>query len=151
MRPLADEESLDLVLELGAETTVRADVQRLRQIIINLLSNAIKYTERGTVTVRSFRNGAGVVYEVQDTGAGISPADMPKVFTAFEQTDVAKRRLDSTGLGLPVSLGMATAMNGTLEAVSLGIGHGSTFRLTLEPGNGGDTELRMAALPLVAT
>jgi len=147
MAPLADEHRLELTTELRAGVPVRADEQRFRQIMINLLSNALKYTTDGAVNVKSYRAGDLVVYEIADTGAGISPADMPKVFTAFEQTDAAKGRVDSTGLGLPVSLGMAQAMGGTIQADSLGEGHGSTFRLVLNAGTGEETELKMASLP----
>ncbi len=147
MRPLADEEHLGLESHLRAGTTVRADEQRFRQILINLVSNALKYTESGTVRLRSYRIMDLVVYEVEDTGAGISEEDMPKVFTAFEQTDVAKQRTDSTGLGLPVSLGMAEAMGGTIQVDSVGEGHGSVFRLILGAGTGDDVEVLMASLP----
>lgn len=147
MAPLADEHRLELRTDLRAGVPVRADEQRFRQIMINLLSNALKYTTDGVVAVKSYLAGELVVYEIADTGAGISPADMPKVFTAFEQTDVAKGRVDSTGLGLPVSLGMAQAMGGTIQADSLGEGHGSTFRLVLNAGTGEATELKMASLP----
>ncbi|MCP3973523.1 MAG: HAMP domain-containing histidine kinase [bacterium] len=147
MSALAEEEKLELVTDLRAGVPVRADQQRFRQILINLISNALKYTAEGTVTVRSYQAGELIVYEVDDTGYGISAEDMPKVFTAFEQTDAAKQRIDSTGLGLPVSLGMAQAMGGTIQATSLGAGHGSTFRLVLLTGTGEEMELKMASLP----
>ena len=126
---------------------VRADEQRFRQILIKLVSNALKYTAEGVVKIRSYNAGDLILYEIADTGAGISPEDMPKVFTAFEQTDAVKGRVASTGLGLPVSLGMAQAMGGTIQADSLGAGHGSTFRLVLNAGSGEETELKMATLP----
>jgi signal transduction histidine kinase len=147
LSPLADEERLDLSTDLRAGVPVRADEQRFRQIMINLVSNALKYTAEGSVNVRSYKAGELIVYEVTDTGYGISADDMPKVFTPFEQTDAAKERIDSTGLGLPVSLGMAQAMGGTIQADSLGPGHGSTFRLVLNVGTGEETELKMASLP----
>ncbi len=75
---------------------------------------------------------------------------MPKVFTAFEQTEAALGRRDSTGLGLPVSLGMAKAMGGTISATSLGRGHGATFRLVLPMASGEEAELRVAKLAGVA-
>jgi len=150
MKALADEEGLELDIELHAASPVRADPHRFRQVLINLVSNALKYTERGWVKVRSYQVGDHVVYEVQDSGAGISEDDMPKVFTAFEKTTVAMGRADSTGLGLPVSLGMAEAMGGTITANSVGEGHGSTFRLVLDVGNGEEPEWRMASLAGVA-
>ena len=148
--PLADEAELELKIDLGTTGPARADPQRLRQILINLISNAIKYTAQGSVTLRSFSEGDVVVFELEDTGAGISEEDMPKVFTAFEQTDAGKSRSDSTGLGLPISLAFAHAMGGTIDAVSAGESLGSTFRLELPAGPGGGPELCMASLGAMA-
>lgn len=147
LQPLADESGLQLLVELGADQTVRADPQRLRQILINLTANALKYTDTGLVSVRSHNTSDHVVFEVRDTGHGISMDDMPKIFTPFEQTDVASRRTDSTGLGLPISLGLARAMGGTIQVESDGPGRGSTFRLLLRHGTGMPEELSVAELP----
>ena len=146
MRALAEEKGIELSTELTSKTLIRADPHRFRQIVVNLVSNALKYTDTGWVKVRSFVIGDNVVFEVQDSGAGISEDDMPRVFTAFEQTEAARGRTDSTGLGLPVSLGMAEAMGGRITATSSGRGHGSTFRLVLEAGSGEEPQLRMASL-----
>ncbi len=146
MRALAEEKGLELMLDLQAHSKVRADPHRFRQIVVNLVSNALKYTDEGWVKVRSYTVNDFVVIEVQDSGAGISEEDMPKVFAAYEQTDVARGRTDSTGLGLPVSLGMAEAMGGRISATSEGPDHGSTFRLVLHEGRGEAAELRMATL-----
>lgn len=101
MMALADEAGLELTLELHAASPVRADPHRFWQILINLVFNALKYTAEGWVRVRSYQVGNHVVYEVQDSGAGILAEDMPKVFTAFEKTTVAMGRADSTGLASP--------------------------------------------------
>ncbi len=151
LTPLAEEEGLLLFTDLQAGVECRADGMRLRQILVNLVSNALKYTDEGSVIVRSYRDGERLVYEVEDTGAGIAAEDFPRLFRPFEQTSAGKSRLDSTGLGLPVSLGLAQAMGGSIEVISDGIGKGSIFRLVLLPGDGSDVEeLCLATLPALA-
>jgi len=150
MSPLVAEKRLELDLDLQAGIGCRADPQRLRQILVNLLSNAIKYTDRGSIWIRSRTVARRVFVEVQDTGVGIDPEDVPAVFTPFEQTRVAQQRVDSTGLGLPVSLGLAQAMGGTIEFHSDGPGKGSTFTLMLPAATGDAPEPRVATLPTLA-
>ncbi len=150
LTPLAEEEGLVLFTDLRAAKDCRADPARLRQILVNLVSNAIKYTDEGSVIVRSRAAIDRVVYEVIDTGAGISAADKPLLFRPFEQTEAGRGRLDSTGLGLPVSLGLAQAMGGTIEVESSGAGLGSTFRLVLQRASGAESELCLASLPALA-
>lgn len=150
LTPLAEEEGLVLFTDLRASKECRADPQRLRQILVNLVSNALKYTHEGSVLVRSRTSAGQVFFDVTDTGAGVSAADMPLLFRPFEQTQVGRSRLDSTGLGLPVSLGLAEAMGGTIEVQSEGEGKGSTFRLVLERANGAESELCLASLPALA-
>ena len=150
LAPLAEEQGLVLFTDLTAEDSVRADSKRMRQILVNLVSNAIKYTDEGSVLLRSAVVGDQVHYEVVDTGAGISKDDMPVLFRLFEQTDIGKHRIDSTGFGLPVSLGLAEAMGGTIEVESDGPGFGSLFRLVLQRGSGAEEELFLASLPAIA-
>ena len=123
-----------LAVELPSEElVVSADPTRARQILLNLLGNAAKFTEAGTITLRA--KGAGgaeaprVVFEVQDTGIGIGPEHMQRLFTRFFQADSTAQR-GGTGLGLSISWSLATAMRGTLEARSEP-GKGSVFTLTL--------------------
>lgn len=148
--PLIQGKHLTVKTNLKAATPCRADEQRLRQILTNLVSNSIKYTPAGIISVNSYVRGDAVIYEVVDTGLGISKDDMTKIFTPFEQTDAGRARTDSTGLGLPIALGMAQAMDGTIEAESGGVGKGSTFRLVLPVGSGRDAEIKLASLPVVA-
>jgi signal transduction histidine kinase len=150
LSPLIEGRHLRVRTNFDAPKTCRADEQRLRQILTNLLSNAIKYTPAGVIEVNSYVRGDKVVFEVVDSGLGISKDDMEKVFVPFEQTDAGKSRTDSTGLGLPVALGMAQAMGGTIEAESEGNGKGSTFRLVLPTGSGSGVEVKLAALPVIA-
>lgn len=147
LSPLAAEKGLALGFQTGDTGIWRADPVRVRQILVNLISNAIKYTERGGIEVTSYTKGPHVFVDVVDTGAGIADEDLAAVFTPFEQTAVAQRRTDSTGLGLPISLGLAQAMDGTIEFHSAGPGRGSTFTLSLPLGTGAATEARVATLP----
>jgi signal transduction histidine kinase len=150
LRPLAEEKGLVVVAELGARVPSRGDVRRARQILVNLVSNAIKYTNQGSVTVRTFPIADRIVFEVSDTGVGIAPEDMRRLFAPFEQTSAGRARSDSTGLGLVVSLGLAEAMGGTIQADSLGVGAGSTFRLVLRRGTGAENQITLATLPRFA-
>ncbi|MEO7725028.1 MAG: ATP-binding protein, partial [Chthoniobacterales bacterium] len=115
------------------------------QILWNLLKNAIKFTpEGGTITVRARIHPTAVdqqvVVEVQDTGIGIEPAQLKRVFDAFEQGDrTITRRFGGIGLGLAISHAIAEAHHGTLSASSAGAGHGATFTLTL-PFDGCDED-----------
>ncbi|HXG70735.1 MAG TPA: ATP-binding protein, partial [Gemmatimonadaceae bacterium] len=118
---------------------VRADPEKLRQIIINLLTNSLKFTESGgeiTVewgeigsTERSFERMAYL--RVRDTGAGIDQSKLQSIFEPFVQVDEGLRRTnDGVGLGLAISRLLAREMSGELVAESE-LGRGSTFTLTL--------------------
>jgi CheY-like chemotaxis protein len=121
------------------------DLGRLRQIVLNLLSNAVKFTERGEVVVSveahqpgSGRRGSKAPWEirldVRDTGIGIPPDRMDRLFQSFSQADASiSRRFGGTGLGLAISRRLAEAMNGSLTAESTGIpGEGATFHLVIQ-------------------
>jgi signal transduction histidine kinase/ActR/RegA family two-component response regulator len=119
---------------------VDADHARLLQVFWNLLKNAAKFTPAGgSITVRS-RNlenarrtrARTLVLEFNDTGVGISPAVLPRIFDAFEQAEGAKdRRLGGLGLGLAISRWLIEAHGGRLGAASAGEGRGATFTIEL--------------------
>jgi signal transduction histidine kinase len=114
------------------DLAVRADADKLRQILVNLLSNAIKFTAAGgAVTLRCAVRGDVVALAVTDTGIGIASDRLEEVFAPFVQID---RRLNTphegTGLGLAISRDLARGMGGDLTAESAP-GVGSTFTLTL--------------------
>jgi PAS domain S-box-containing protein len=124
-------------------TTFDGDEDRVRQILVNLLSNAIKFTEPGgRVTVNhgvtatappivTGRGGPWTFIQITDTGVGIAPADLERVFLPFEQADQGyTRRKGGTGLGLAISRQLARLMGGELTADSE-LGRGSTFMLWL--------------------
>jgi signal transduction histidine kinase/ActR/RegA family two-component response regulator len=130
------EASAKLSVDLRAtHHTVSGDSTRLQQIFWNLINNAMKFTgPDGDITVRS-RDGAGgnsVIVDVTDTGAGIDPQILPRLFNAFEQGEVrAHRQQAGLGLGLAISRKLAEAHGGTVTATSPGRGHGATFTVEL--------------------
>ncbi|MDD5298149.1 MAG: PAS domain S-box protein [Rhodocyclaceae bacterium] len=119
------------------------DPTRLQQALLNFAANAIKFTEAGTVALRArvVEEGAGAVlvrFEVQDTGIGIAPEQVAKLFSAFEQADNSiTRKYGGTGLGLAISRKLAQLMGGDAGVVSTP-GLGSTFWFTarLKKGDG---------------
>jgi len=136
-RPELARKGLRLRIE-GAATLPRwvaGDALRLRQVLNNLLSNAIKFTDRGVVTVRFDSREDGVeqrlTITIADTGSGISPANLSRLFTPFEQLSTSVvRQHGGSGLGLVISRELARLMGGDL-AVSSVEGQGATFTLTL--------------------
>jgi PAS domain S-box-containing protein len=134
IRPLADQHGILLVDSTGTgHEHVLADRQRLKQILLNLLSNAIKYNRDGGSVRVACRQlpGEWLGIEVTDTGPGIAPESLDRLFVPFErlEADLA-RGVEGTGLGLPLSQRLAEAMGGTLEVTSA-VGQGSTFVVEL--------------------
>jgi signal transduction histidine kinase/ActR/RegA family two-component response regulator len=111
---------------------VMADRLRLRQILVNLLSNAVKYNRAaGTVIITCQPAGPGQVsLTVADTGPGIAPVDLDRVFDPFERLGAEQTAVEGTGIGLPLARAFAEAMHGHLTAASTP-GEGTTFTLTL--------------------
>ena len=111
--------------------TLRTDGGKLRQMLINVIENAVKFTEHGRVTVRAYERGADVVFEVQDTGIGIAPENLERVFDPFWQVDQRKtRRVGGTGLGLSTARRLAKLLGGDVSVESH-LGVGSTFRIVV--------------------
>jgi signal transduction histidine kinase len=138
LEPVARAKGIDFHLELEPGLPVlRTDESKVRQILLNLCQNAIKFTEHGQVDVRISRGspaadgGATVRFAVRDTGIGIAPTDMQRLFRPFSQVDDAQtRRRGGTGLGLYIARRLATLLGGRIEVVSRP-GDGSTFTLVL--------------------
>src|SRR3989344_4345883 len=133
LRPQAEAKGLHFVVEtLGTMPGwIRADAKRLRQILINLLSNAVRFTERGEVRLRmDFRQHVSRI-EVIDTGIGIEPQDLERIFVPFERGSAGRRASEAgTGLGLTITHLLAELMGGQLTLTSTP-GQGSTFTVRL--------------------
>jgi GAF domain-containing protein/CheY-like chemotaxis protein len=136
IQPLAGKNANRLDVRCPAEIgSMHADLTKVRQALFNLLSNACKFTERGTVALsvaREATDGADrLVFSVSDTGIGMTPEQLGKLFAAFTQADAATtRRFGGTGLGLALSRRLCRMMGGDVTAESES-GHGSTFTIRL--------------------
>lgn len=135
--PPAERKSLKLELNLSPGVgAVTADRRRLEQVILNLLNNAVKFTERGSVSVSVRAEGDGYLLSVADTGIGIRPEEIPRLFRPFHQIDTGlSRQHEGTGLGLSICKKLITMMGGAIGVESRW-GEGSTFtiRFPRQPG-----------------
>jgi signal transduction histidine kinase len=124
---------LELDTDLAPLPPVAADAPRLTQVFWNLLNNAVKFTPAGGRVRVSARAEAGaVVVDIEDTGIGIEPEVVPRLFRAFEQGDPEiTRQFGGVGLGLAISHAIAELHGGTLTVASAGRGRGATFTLRL--------------------
>ena len=125
-----------LVIDCAGEIgTIHTDVTKVRQTVLNLLSNAAKFTENGTVTLSVHcedRSGDGwMIFEVTDTGIGMSSEQMSRVFEPFSQADASTtREYGGTGLGLAISRQFCHLLGGDI-AVSSTVGTGTTFSVSI--------------------
>ncbi|MDY6938567.1 MAG: ATP-binding protein [Cyanobacteriota bacterium] len=126
---------------------LRVDVGKLRQILINLLGNAIKFTPAGCVTLRISAGDGGLShpspnpssnaqpqtlhFEIEDTGVGIAPEEMDRLFTPFGQTEAGRNSGTGTGLGLAIAQNFVRLMGGEIRAHST-LGQGTTFSFNIE-------------------
>ena len=134
MRPTAVAKQVELHCEFEPQRlTVQADPERLQQIVWNLLSNAIKFSASGgTVSVHAHRTGDSFELIVTDTGQGIEPEFLPRVFERFSQADATTtRRFGGLGIGLAIVRRLVDMQGGTIEASSPGRGQGATFTLRM--------------------
>jgi len=130
LRLRAEEKGLAFTLDRRDDCPryILADLGKLRQVLINLLGNAVKFTRQGSITMRALAAGADrVAIEVEDTGIGISPKELEKLFHPFERTLSGEKAASGTGLGLAISREYARLMGGEISVVSTTDG-GSCFR-----------------------
>lgn len=127
----AEAKGITLTVECtpGCDVPVVADPLRVRQILLNLIGNAIKFTDRGSVRVVITREGPWAVAEVQDSGPGMTPEQISRLFQRFSRVDRDYTSL-GTGIGLELSQRLARLMHGGI-AVESTPGSGTTFRLSM--------------------
>lgn len=133
IRPLADEKGLRLDHQVAADLAPHwmADPDRTRQVLANLLGNAVKYTGQGHVTLQVSTDGRGLRFEVKDTGPGIAPEALGRIFEPFMRVGgEAAHAAGGAGLGLAIAQQLARAMGGDVACADTGP-HGSTFLFTL--------------------
>jgi two-component system CheB/CheR fusion protein len=137
-RPDIEAKNQHLTVRLGArDQRLLGDRQRLQQAVWNLLKNASKFTSRGgEIRIDTYNEGGSVLLEVADSGIGIEPAALQRIFDPFQQADRAiTRSYGGLGLGLAIAKASICGHGGEIRARSGGCGQGSTFlvRLPLEP------------------
>jgi signal transduction histidine kinase/CheY-like chemotaxis protein len=149
LRPLAEKNGSSLELHYPPDIgSMRADLTKVRQSLLNLVSNACKFTKQGRVDVsveRLERDGRKwVAFTVKDTGIGMTPDQINKVFDPFTQADASTtRKYGGTGLGLALSRRFAHMMGGEIELESE-YGKGSTFRMLLPANASASTDVAAA-------
>ncbi|HWP17663.1 MAG TPA: PAS domain S-box protein [Burkholderiaceae bacterium] len=146
LRPAAERGSIDFALEVPAFVHVRADAQRLRQVLLNIVSNAVKYNRpRGLVRLvlgpSASAPGAGnhVALHVEDTGEGLEPAQLARLFQPFERLGRETSSIEGTGLGLVIAQRLLQEMEGSISVESTR-GVGTCVCITL-PAAGEDVRV----------
>jgi two-component system, sensor histidine kinase len=129
---LANKKGLSFALDIGeARGRYLGDPTRIRQILYNLISNALKFTDQGEIRVTARRDGTMLEIAVVDTGVGISPENLVRLFQKFDQLDSSTtRRFGGTGLGLAICHELAQLMGGEIGVESQ-VGQGSRFVVRL--------------------
>ncbi len=133
VRAAADEKHITLDVVADVERCqVPGDATRLQQVFGNLLGNAVKFTpEGGTVAVELTCGDSEATVVVQDSGAGIPPDELPRIFEPFQQAGAASVRKGGLGLGLAISRHLIELHHGSIRADSAGLGRGARFTITL--------------------
>jgi len=143
-----DRKQLSRLLNLGAQRVhMRADPARLQQIFWNLINNAVKFTPRnGQIIITTSNDSNGQLrVEITDTGLGIEPEALPKIFDAFEQG--GRTQLGGLGLGLAISKALVESHKGTITAQSTGRNKGSTFTLVFPTCEKAEAQIAPAVSP----
>jgi signal transduction histidine kinase len=138
-------------IEAPGLSVMKADMLRVKQILLNLLGNACKFTKDGDISLdvspRDEGGNAWIVFAVRDSGVGIAPADLPKLFTEFPQIESPQNHREGAGLGLAISQRLAVAMGGRITVKSA-LGKGTTFTVEIPAA---PLRTHVGAAPEVAT
>ena len=155
VRPLCQQKHNALEVTCSDVGHMRADLTKVRQCLFNLLSNAAKFTERGTITLTVMRApGASarddqIIFQVSDTGIGMTPEQLGRLFQPFSQADASTtRRYGGTGLGLAITRLFCQMMGGDVTVESAP-GSGSTFTITLPVGTPQTTDREAHDDPMI--
>jgi signal transduction histidine kinase len=132
-RPLAARKEQTITVAAPRNNAASCDVDRIREAIDNLVSNAVKYSPiGGTIDLLVRPDGGGIVVEVRDQGAGLSPEDMSRLFGRFQRLSAKPTAGEtSTGLGLSIVKRIVDLHGGQVTVDSAGPGKGATFKMTL--------------------
>jgi CheY-like chemotaxis protein len=146
-QPEVDDKALAVTVALRAkEFAVWADPGRFQQVLLNLMSNAVKFSNpNGSISLSSRNDDGKLVFEVSDTGVGIEPEVVPRLFSAFEQGDPSvTRRFGGLGLGLSIVRSLINMHGGSIAASSGGREKGATFTLSIPtvPASSGEHLLK---------
>jgi signal transduction histidine kinase len=128
VQPLVEKNGNRLIVDAnGAGGEARADVTKMRQVLLNLLSNASKFTDHGDIHLTARHAGDDLILEVRDSGIGMTPEQSAKLFEAFAQAEAStSKNYGGTGLGLAISREFCRLMGGDITVASA-VGQGSTF------------------------
>jgi signal transduction histidine kinase/CheY-like chemotaxis protein len=149
VKPLAEKNGNALEVVCSADIgTFRSDQTKVKQALLNLLSNASKFTSKGTLTLAVAREaGSRISFRVSDTGVGMTPEEVAKLFQAFSQADASTtKRFGGTGLGLAITRHFCTMLGGDVTAQSTP-GIGSTFIITLPDQSDAPAAVPSPAMP----
>ena len=134
----ADSAGLALIFECSPEVpaNIHTDKIKLQQILINLLGNALKFTSQGSIVLRvtcSFSETSNITlfFSIQDTGVGMTPEELPKIFEAFNQAEAGRKIHQGTGLGLTISRQFIQLLGGDISVTSE-LGGGTTFQFHIQ-------------------
>lgn len=134
LRIRSEDKGIDLHFERASNAPefVYSDPARIRQILLNIVGNAIKFTDKGTVDVKVASNNDFLIFDISDTGSGISPEEVSKLFTPFTQGDQSvKKTLGGTGLGLALAKSLAQLLGGDVILKSSTPGKGTVFQVSV--------------------
>ncbi len=132
IKPVITKNNNRLAVEIAEDIgSMHADLTKVRQSLVNLLSNASKFTENGTITINARPEGDELLFSVSDTGIGMTPEQLGKLFQAFSQADSStQKKYGGTGLGLAITRKFCQMMGGDV-IVESEVGQGTTFTLRL--------------------
>jgi signal transduction histidine kinase/ActR/RegA family two-component response regulator len=133
MTPIAADRSIRIIRDCAHPALAAfVDRQRLAQVLVNLISNAVKYNHKdGSITISCAEEGTGqVTIVVSDTGPGLAPDDLERIFVPFERLGAERTAVEGTGIGLPLARALTEAMGGHLTVSSV-LGQGAAFTVSL--------------------